>query len=235
MLGSLNLLSPAGLASKRWTRNALIGFVSAVLLIAIAGAGWLLLVKHDDRASGSLIAKQESYDQLATPPPVPPESMQGQSRSTPKSVSPGPPVQHSSDTNVSKTARGKGSTRRAEWVTDPAILLTVNLVYVDSLGTDAVSRQVREALIANLQSSTRFRVVEKRDDADAVFKGVAAQSGKGSERASLELRLVNAEGRVIWPLKREAVLRRYSGTVDDVSRDVLNILLSDISRLERAR
>jgi len=51
------------------------------------------------------------------------------------------------------------------------MLQAVKRVYIDLLGGDSFSLQLRENLTSALQTSNRFELVSNRDDADAVFKG----------------------------------------------------------------
>src|SRR5207253_1879731 len=65
-------------------------------------------------------------------------------------------AQRPDNANVASSKQGSESTRTAEWVTDPAVLLTIKRVYVDPLGDSSVSHRVREVLTTNLRSSNRF-------------------------------------------------------------------------------
>lgn len=111
-----------------------------------------------------------------------------------------------------------------------ATLTEVKRVYVNSLGADQLSRQIQELLSRNLQSSGRFVVVERRAEADAVFKGAVRRVNRGAEEVSVALRLVNARGEVVW-----STVSVYSGYRSDVTNRLINDLLADIKKLERKR
>jgi hypothetical protein len=82
-----------------------------------------------------------------------------------------------------------------EWTA--AQLAEVKTIYVDPLGDGAEATAVRDALVAELERSGRFAVAAERTSADAVMKGAVTTGAKG---ARVALRLVNADGEVIWPV-----------------------------------
>jgi hypothetical protein len=110
-------------------------------------------------------------------------------------------------------------------------LLSVKQVYVDPLGADLLSQQVRAVLIERLQASKRFTLVQNRDEADAVFKGVVTRVESGAEKASLNLQLVNIAGQVLWPRTN----KNYTGLTTEVPDRLLQDLLVELQRLERKR
>jgi curli biogenesis system outer membrane secretion channel CsgG len=69
--------------------------------------------------------------------------------------------------------------------TDPAALLKVKRIYVDSFGEDVVSRELQSMIVSSLVASKRFKVTENRERADAILKGVAL------EKSSQELHAYN--------------------------------------------
>ncbi len=98
-----------------------------------------------------------------------------------------------------------------------AMLLTVKRVYVDPLGDDSFSQQLREKLIGSLRASNRFEVVSNRDDADAVFRGSAKKVLKPGSNSSVLLELVNANGYVIWSLSSQKSGSTLSSNADDAA------------------
>lgn len=111
-----------------------------------------------------------------------------------------------------------------------AALLAVKRVYVDPLGADAFSRQLREALIDDLKRSNHFEVVATRDDADAVFKGSAGANQGSSTPVVLEL--VNAAGQVVWSLSSAKAGRSMSSDPAIASATIYKVLIRDIEMLE---
>jgi hypothetical protein len=114
-----------------------------------------------------------------------------------------------------------------------AMLLTVKRVYVDPLGSDSFSQELREGLIGSLPASNRFEVVSNRDDADAVFKGSAKHVLRPGSNSSVVLELVNAGGQVIWSLSSQKGGRILSSDAADASAEISKALLDDIKMLER--
>lgn len=85
--------------------------------------------------------------------------------------------------NVPSAAQGVGkqAERPAIDAEIEAKLLKVRRIYVDSLGEDAISKQLQAMVIDALAESRRFIVTENRDKADAILKGA------GLEKTSQEL------------------------------------------------
>jgi len=114
-----------------------------------------------------------------------------------------------------------------------AMLLAIKRVYVDPLGEDSFSQQLRENLMAALRASNRFEVVGNRDDADAVFKGSAVRAPNQGSNSSVILELVNAGGQVVWSLSSQKKGRILSSDAADASATISRVLLHDIKMLER--
>jgi hypothetical protein len=113
------------------------------------------------------------------------------------------------------------------------MLLTVKRVYVDPLGSDSFSQELRERLIGSLRASNRFDVVSNRDDADAVFKGSARHVLKPGSNSSVVLELVNGGGQVVWSLSSQKGGRILSRDAADASTEISKALLDDIKMLDR--
>ncbi len=132
-------------------------------------------------------------------------------------------------------AKGFEGTRGTNLRPASALLLTIKRVYVDPLGKDEFSQQLRENLIGKLRATNRFEIVTIRDEADAVFKGSAARSLKGRSSSSVVLELVNARGQVVWSLSSRKNGKTLSGDAVDASATISEVLLHDIAKLERRR
>jgi hypothetical protein len=129
--------------------------------------------------------------------------------------------------------RGSDQTRGTNAIATPALLLEVKRAYVDSLGEDSFSRELRENLMAALQGSHRFEVVGNRDEADAVFKGSVRQILNQGSSLSIVLELVNVRGQVIWSLTSQKHGTILSSNAADASAAISKVLLHDIRTLER--
>ena len=118
-----------------------------------------------------------------------------------------------------------------------ATLRTARRVFVDEVGGDAEDergRRLRAALAGALGRSRRFTQVKVRDEADAVFK-LSAEWGGGTKagEASVSVRLVNEDGRVIWPTARTPGAGRYRGTAASVAARAARDLHAEVERMER--
>jgi curli biogenesis system outer membrane secretion channel CsgG len=58
---------------------------------------------------------------------------------------------------------------------DPAALLKVKRIFVDSFGDDAISKELQSMIVSALVATKRFKVTENRERADAILKGVALE------------------------------------------------------------
>jgi curli biogenesis system outer membrane secretion channel CsgG len=168
---------------------------------------------------------------------------------------------------------------------DPAALLKVKRIFVDSFGDDAVSKELQSMIVSALVASKRFKVTENRERADAILKGVALEktsqelhaygestavgtasggshgeiSGTGGtvsgsssggfiarhmgtsdssvntetiNEARVAVRLVNADGDVIWTSTQESKGAKYKGASADAADRCIKQLLKDVEKLE---
>jgi curli biogenesis system outer membrane secretion channel CsgG len=58
---------------------------------------------------------------------------------------------------------------------DAPSLRGVRRIYVDSFGEDAVSKELQSMIVSSLVATSRFKVTENRERADAVLKGAALE------------------------------------------------------------
>src|SRR5579859_7806319 len=58
---------------------------------------------------------------------------------------------------------------------DPAALIKVKRIYVDSFGDDIISKELQSMIVSSLVATKRFKVTENREKADAILKGVALE------------------------------------------------------------
>lgn len=212
-----------------------------LLIVAICITGWLLyLYKRSAHPEPQLVAEQRGQvregenggqPSMPLPAPQPPRapaaatSSPGRKNQEPPSSSPKTAPRNSGSTEEVEVTRGRTSAPTS------STLSAVKRVYIDALGENLMSRQVREMLIKSLESSGRFVVVESRTEADAVFKGSARQIGARDD-LSVAIRLVNAKGQVIWSTAAGRHEKSYSGPSSEVADKVVKDLLDDIRRLE---
>jgi len=58
---------------------------------------------------------------------------------------------------------------------DPAALVKVKRIYVDSFGDDPISKELQSMIVSSLVATKVFKVTENRERADAILKGVALE------------------------------------------------------------
>jgi len=107
-----------------------------------------------------------------------------------------------------------------------AMFLAVKRVYIDPLGNDSFSSQLRDMLMQRLQAGGLFSVVTIRNDADAVIKG-SVKREVNEAAATVSLEMVNAEGQVIWSLSSKKNGRKVSGEAKDVAEIIVNALTNE--------
>lgn len=168
---------------------------------------------------------------------------------------------------------------------DPASLLKVKRIFVDSFGDDVISKELQSMIVSALVATKRFKVTENREKADAILKGVALEktsqelhaygestavgaasggshgeiSGTGGNvsgsssggfiarhmgtsdssvntetvnEARVAVRLVNADGDVIWTSTQESKGAKYKGASADAADKCVKQLLKDVEKLE---
>jgi hypothetical protein len=114
---------------------------------------------------------------------------------------------------------------------DGASLIAVKKVHVDPFGDDSISKQFRDQLTAALRANRRFSLTANHDDADAVLKGRITTARP--EQVSATVRLVNAKGEVLWPVKGPVTGKRYQGPVAIITSQIARDLLADMDKAER--
>lgn len=109
-------------------------------------------------------------------------------------------------------------------------LAQVKRVFVEALGDQPISEQVRGLLIKRLAESRRLTVAQNMDEADAVLKLSAMQ--ESNRTRAVIVRLVNADGYVIWPVKGLGSGQRYTGRPVSVAARILEDLVGAVRRVE---
>jgi curli biogenesis system outer membrane secretion channel CsgG len=144
---------------------------------------------------------------------------------------------------------------------DPAALLKVKRIFVDSFGDDAISKELQSMIVSALVATNQFKVTENRERADAILKGVAiektsqelhaysegtAVGGRNGaaaikdssantetvQEAKIAVRLVDPNGDVIWTSTQESRGAKYKGSSADAADKCVKQLLRDIERLK---
>lgn len=142
-----------------------------------------------------------------------------------------------------------------------AKLLTITRIYIDDFGTEPSAQQIEAMVVNSISESKRFIITENKEKADAVLKGTALEkttqefhsykdkaaaiSGRGGvaaddsssgtetiDEARVAVRLVAADGDVIWSTTQESRGAKYKGASADVADKVVKRLMSDLERLQ---
>src|ERR1051326_1909577 len=79
------------------------------------------------------------------------------------------------DIKPSGQSAAQATTPSANGDVDPAGLLKIKRIYVDSFGDDVTSRELQSMIVGSLVATKRFKVTENKERADAILKGVALE------------------------------------------------------------
>lgn len=229
----LKLKASDGALRNGWRGAGVFKPALFLLLAAIALFGLLRYLHSINNANKTpAIAKKEIPQATVSEVPSPAPQAKPSDEPTTNPVPPGP--KKKPPTSVEGITADAGVTRTPRTKASVQSLLSVKQVYVDPFGVDPVSLQLRESLIRGLQSSGRFVVVQHRDEANAVLKGTARRTlTTNTETISIAVRMVSADGQVVWPAATPVSGKRYAGSVPDVTAKILNDLQGAIQQLER--
>jgi hypothetical protein len=114
---------------------------------------------------------------------------------------------------------------------DGATLIAVKKVHVEPFGDDSIGKQFRDQLTSAMRANRRFSLTANRDEADAVLKGRITTARP--EQVSATVRLVNAKGEVLWPVKGPVTGKQYQGPVAIITAQIARDLLADMEKAER--
>ncbi|MDX6305184.1 MAG: hypothetical protein QOI77_2153 [Blastocatellia bacterium] len=203
-----------------------------VVFFALCAAGLWFYFYSRPAANPSQVAQLHEDRRGATPFVPPPQSQKEPGLPPRKTASTGSNVAQPSKAE-SAQEKGSDKMRGTNAIAAPAPLLAVKRVYIDPLGEDSFSQELRANLMAALQDSHRFEVVGNRDEADAVFKGSARQILTQRSSSSVLLELVNVRGQVIWSLTSQKQGSILSSNAAAASATISRVLLHDIKTLER--
>jgi hypothetical protein len=102
---------------------------------------------------------------------------------------------------------------------------------VEPFGDDSIGKQFRDQLTSAMRANRRFSLTANRDEADAVLKGRITTARP--EQVSATVRLVNAKGEVLWPVKGPVTGKQYQGPVAIITAQIARDLLADMEKAER--
>jgi hypothetical protein len=200
----------------RWTEAAVL------IAVSVLGLVWLLIVR-ERRSQQTQVARHE--EPVTTVPPLP--------SSPPPSATSSPHVQEprvaSSPPSASEpTHKTRESVLRVEADRISATLLDVKKICVEVVGDHQVDPAIIDHLSRSLQASQRWTTVA-HDKADALLS-VAG----GSDGREISVRLLNQEGKTLWPRAGSDQRREYGVTAEEAVKVVAD-MLADVRELERRR
>jgi len=160
---------------------------------------------------------------------------------------------------VARAQKPEGSPTPASAENSPeGALVRIKRIYVESFGDDTASKQIQAMLINSLSETKRFVVTENKEKADAVMKGStletasrelhssseftasggsaigdAEKSTETVHHARIAVRLVAADGDVVWTSTQESSGAKYKGASADVADKVIKQLMRDLEKLEK--
>jgi hypothetical protein len=243
------ILANAGFGLAEHSLSRILIPVSAVILLLV---GTIAVVTYLQRRTTSLdsqsvakLSDTQSSTPTTTDTPKPKETIAveqtgsrsgetqavGKSSGSPTVPSAANSRRPSVDTSA-ESISGEEEITRSVTRTEPGVMLReVKSIYVESADETASSRALRNLLVVKLSETNRFTLSQKRDDADAILK-VRATSNAESSPSAFGVQLINARGKVIWPLKGKG----YSApTVEEVGSQIVRDLLADLNTHERGR
>jgi hypothetical protein len=248
-----------------WLRPAYV-LTAAALLLVTMGTGWLLF-RRNARVDNELARQQPPQIEQAPKPNLnqPDKQLPGdsgtlatkenqpeRSAKTPvprrRSSSGGPAANRedlvrtpnipSVETGSEETAVAD-ETRSTTGKTAGISLVAVKQVYVELLGDDAATGELRGLLIRELKSSQRLATRDNREGTDAVLRASIRQLVAGktksqkSDRVLITVRLISFNGEVLWPRKGKGQEARYTGSLKSLAHRIVMDLIAEINKAER--
>lgn len=93
----------------------------------------------------------------------------------------------------------------------------IKQIYLEISGDQILGKQIAEQIAAELEKSSRFKIISDKEPADAALKIYIRHESDGDSREEASVaaivRLVNAEGFVIYPNRRKISGWKYVGTM----------------------
>jgi hypothetical protein len=202
----------------------------ALLVVILGGLGYVLFRQSQPKPMD--IAQ-------TSPTPAPSATASITPTPSPSIIAPGPEPPGAEV--IAMDVRGGGSAPgddlvRSEREEAVNALLAGQRLYLELSGSHPQRRQFAESLKQRLQSNGQFKLTEDREAAEIALKLALRETPPApSPRISVLARIVNADGKIIWPLTPRTSGRQYTGDANKIADRLSNDLLEDIRRLERQR
>jgi hypothetical protein len=124
------------------------------------------------------------------------------------------------------------SLTRGERESGVEALLAGQKLYLEVSGSEPLRQAMTAALQQRLQTNGKLQMTVDRDAAEVALK-VTIQPSAQAERITALARIVNADGKVIWPLTPNTRGRQYSGLAEEVFAQINRDLEHDLRRVKR--
>jgi hypothetical protein len=200
----------------------------ALLAVVLGGLAYILFRQSQPKPAD--IAQ-------TSPTPAPSATASNTPAPSPSIIAPGP--EPPGEEIIAMDVRGGGSAPgddlvRSEREEAVNALLAGQRLYVELSGSHPQRRQFAESLKQRLQASGQFKLTEDREAAEIALKLTLREMPPApSPHASVFARIVNADGKVIWPLTPRTSGRKYEGPTEKTLDRLTRELLDDVRRLER--
>lgn len=126
------------------------------------------------------------------------------------------------------------SLTRGERESGVEALLTGQKLYLEVSGGEPMRQTLINALQQRLQANGKLQLTTDREAAEVALK-VTIQSNAKAERITLLARIVNADGKVIWPLTPNTRGREYVGFREQIAATLTRDLVREFGQLRRIR
>jgi hypothetical protein len=207
---------------QRWAKAR--DLAAAMVAVGVSGLVWLMIVRERTSRRTQLAGDKEPVTVASTSPSSPPAGAPPSATISPNTqesrMAPPPPA---ASERPLKTTRGV-LRREAEGAS--ASLLNVKKIYVEATGDRHVDLAIIDHLNRSLQASQRWTTVT-RDKADALLSVAGGPDG-----GEIYVRLVNQEGKILWPRAGGDRWRKYGVAAEEAAKVVAD-LLAEAQELER--
>ncbi len=107
-------------------------------------------------------------------------------------------------------------------------LSEVKSVYVDQLGENNFSKEIREKLIEQLSNTKIIKYSENIDEVDSVIKGSVSE--KDADNFTISLKLVNADGETLWSVSTRKINKHEINNLPILLKSIKNNLVRNIEK-----
>jgi hypothetical protein len=210
--------------TQRWAEGR--GLAAVLIAIGLSGMAWLLAVRERTSRQTQVAGNKEPVTAASPFPSSPPAGASPSAPVSPNEQGPrtaSPPTAPSEPTLKTTPGVSRGVADRPS-----AQLLDVKKICVEVTGDRQIDLAIIDHLSRSLQANRRWTTVA-HDEADALLSVAGGAYGR-----EIYVRLVNQEGKILWPRAGGDRGRKYGATAEEAAKVVAD-LLADVRDLERRR